>query len=137
MYKSVHGIAPTHLCNANEMVCDRHNLNTRAADKTNVILPKPNLECFKNSLMYSGGVIWNLLPINLQNSTSISSFKYLYKSCTFINVLNNQYLHGCVYIYLFYPTLINTSLLVLFFLTLFQIILFVILGKPLNVNLCV
>ena len=83
MYKSVHGIAPTHLCNAIEMVCDRHNLNTRAADKTNVILPKPNLECFKNSLMYSGGVIWNSLPINLQHSTSISSFKYLYKSLYF------------------------------------------------------
>jgi len=83
MYKSVHGIGPTHLCNAIEMVCDRHDINTRATNTLNIILPKPKVQCYKNSLLYSGGIVWNSLPSHLQCSRSLPSFKRLYKQLYF------------------------------------------------------
>ena len=41
-------LAPTRLCNEIEMYFDRHGLNTRNANSLNVVLPKPNIEMFKN-----------------------------------------------------------------------------------------
>ena len=83
MYKCIHGFAPTRMCNNIEMNFDRHGFNTRSADSLNVILPKPNLECFKHSFMYVGGEMWNTLPYTLQNSTSVHSFMYSYKKAFF------------------------------------------------------
>ena len=83
MYKCIHGLAPTRMCNNIEMNCDRHGLNTRSADSLNVILPKPNLECFKHGFMYAGGKLWNTLPYVTKNSTSVLSFKHLYKKAFF------------------------------------------------------
>ena len=48
-YQCVHGLAPSRLSNEIEMYFDRHGLNTRNADSLNVVLPKPNIETFKQS----------------------------------------------------------------------------------------
>ena len=45
----------------------------------NVVLPKPNLECFKNCFRYAGDKIWNSLPSAFQNAKSIDVFKRMYK----------------------------------------------------------
>ena len=83
MFKCIHGIAPTHMVNEIEMVCDRHNHNTRSADSLNVIAPKPNIECFKRSFRFAGAKVWNSLPHDLQNVQSIQSFKKLCKQFLF------------------------------------------------------
>ena len=83
MYTCIHGLAPTRMCNSIEMNFDRHGFNTRASDSFNVVLPKPNLECFKQSFMYAGGKLWNTLSHAVQNSTSIISFKCLCKKVLF------------------------------------------------------
>ena len=62
MYNCIHGNAPTRMCNEVEMVFDRHSFNTRLANTLYVVLPKPNIECFKKSFKYAGGKIWNDLP---------------------------------------------------------------------------
>ena len=79
MYRCIHGTAPTRLCNEIEMYFDRHGLNTRNANSLNVVLPKPNIEMFKQTFRYSGAKKWNVLHSDLQNSHSLSSFKRLYK----------------------------------------------------------
>ena len=53
IYKCIHGTAPTRLCNEIEMYFDRHGLNTRNANSLNVVLPKPNIEMFKQTFRYS------------------------------------------------------------------------------------
>ena len=37
MFKCIHGLAPTHMINELEMVCERHDHNTRNADSLNVV----------------------------------------------------------------------------------------------------
>ena len=79
MYNCIHGKAPVRLCNEVEMVFDRHGFNTRLSNTLNVILPKPNLECFNNCFRYPGGKIWNSLPSAFQDAISIDVFKRMYK----------------------------------------------------------
>ena len=79
MYKCVHGIGPTRLCDEIEMCCDRHNVNTRNNNSLNVVVPKPNVECYRNSFRYAGAKVWNEIPGKIQCATSVDSFKYLYK----------------------------------------------------------
>ena len=57
MYKCIHGYAPLRLCYAIDMVFERHPMNTRFANSMSVVLPKPNIEIFKNSLRYEGGKV--------------------------------------------------------------------------------
>ena len=84
MFKCVHGLAPARMVNEIEMVCDRHYHNTRSADSLNVVVPKPNLECFKKCFRYSGAHVWNTLPYTLQNVQSVQSFKQMYKRLYFL-----------------------------------------------------
>ena len=83
MYNCIHGHAPVSLCNSIDMVFDRHPMNTRFANSLNVVIPKPNIEFFKNSLRYAGGRVWNNLHSDLQNANSIDCFKRKYKKIHF------------------------------------------------------
>ena len=56
-----------------------HGMYTRSACSLKVIVPKPNLECFKKSFKYSGAHVWNGLPDYLHNASSLDNFKLLYK----------------------------------------------------------
>ena len=38
------------------------------------VLPKPSLSFFKESLSYSGAVIWNSIPYEVENSSSLNCF---------------------------------------------------------------
>ena len=59
-------------------------LNQRILDDTMPLLrstmssyfipPRPKKEIFKQSFIYSGPLIWNSLPTNLENLSSLSSF---------------------------------------------------------------
>ena len=79
MYNCIHGKVTVRLCNEVEMVFDRHGFKTLLDNMLNVVLPKPNLECFKNCFRYAGGKIWNSLPSAFQNAKYIDVFKRMYK----------------------------------------------------------
>ena len=87
MYKCFHGYAPLRLCNAIDMAFERHPMNTRLANSMSVVLPKPNIDIFKNSLRYEGGKVWNNLPSNLQNEQSIDCFKNMCIKKTYFSKL--------------------------------------------------
>ncbi len=74
MYKCVHWLAPLRLCDEIELVCDRHDINTCNSNSLNVAVPKPKVECFRNSVKYSGNKVWYEIPGHIQCATSV---KYL------------------------------------------------------------
>ncbi len=49
--KSMHGLNPHWINNNISMVCENHDRNTRFANNMNVVVPKPNVETFRNSFM--------------------------------------------------------------------------------------
>ena len=44
----------------------------RSSSNNNFVTPKPNKELFKDSLSYSGTLIWNVLPEHIKLSKNIS-----------------------------------------------------------------
>ena len=46
----------------------------RSSAAINYVLPRPNKELFKQSLIYSGPLIWNNLPDTLKQLGTINSF---------------------------------------------------------------
>ncbi len=79
MFKSMHGLNPHWINNNILIACENHERNTPFAKNMNVVVPKPNLETFRNSFMYQGAISWNSLPPHLKYTTTHDSFKRLYK----------------------------------------------------------
>ncbi len=52
MFKSMHGLNPHWINNNMLMACENHDRNTRFANNMNDVVPKPNVETFRNSFMY-------------------------------------------------------------------------------------
>ena len=79
MYKISFSLTPQYI---NEMFHLRPLNDTlqslRSSGTINYVLPKPNKELFKQSLIYSGPMIWNNLPDKLKHLETIDSF---HKNC--------------------------------------------------------
>ena len=79
IYKISHSLTPKYI---NEMFHLRPLNDTlqslRSSGTINYVLPKPNKELFKQSLIYSGPLIWNNLPDKLKHLETINSF---HKNC--------------------------------------------------------
>ena len=79
MYKIFNSLTPQYI---NEMFQLRPLNDTlqslRSSGTINYVLPKPNKELFKQSMIYSGPMIWNNLPDKLKHLKTIDSF---YKNC--------------------------------------------------------
>ena len=69
MYKILSGRAPS--LSSEFIVNDRRHTHK-------IMLPRPKLDIFKTSLMYSGGFLWNSLLSNNNVGTSLHSFKLNY-----------------------------------------------------------
>jgi hypothetical protein len=80
MFNSIHGNAPDHLCNSITMACESNDVNTRLRNTMKVELPICKTVNMKKSFLYRGSVIWNSLPANVHESSSLASFKRHVKS---------------------------------------------------------
>ena len=58
----------------NHRIFDENMPLLRSAISSNFIPPRPKKEIFKQSLIYSGPIVWNSLPATLKNVNSVSSF---------------------------------------------------------------
>ena len=76
MYKIAYNIAPSYLINLFQMrnVSDDTISSLRSVDNKNFLVPKPKINLFKNSLTYSGAIIWNSIPLEIKNSNSLNIF---------------------------------------------------------------
>lgn len=78
MYKIFHDLAPEYLHGLFQHTTAIHERNLRSTSENLLYVPKPNLECFRNSLSYSGSKLWNSIPENVKQSRSIQQFKQQY-----------------------------------------------------------
>ena len=76
MYKIANNIAPMYLINLFQRrnASDDTISNLRSVVNRNFLIPKPKLNLFKNSLSYSGAIIWNSIPLEIKNSNSLDIF---------------------------------------------------------------
>lgn len=79
MFKVSKEITPNYI---NSMFTKRPHLNPngnesyslRSVSAENYILPKPSTELYKNSLAFSGPIVWNCIPNNVKSAPSVESF---------------------------------------------------------------
>ena len=76
IYKVANNIAPSYLINLFQMrnSSDDTISNLRSVANKNFLIPKPKLNLFKNSLSYSGAIIWNSIPLEIKKSKSLDIF---------------------------------------------------------------
>ena len=58
-----------------EELLDIENVNTRSRGAPLFQTVIPNCEKYKNSALYHGAILWNVLPVNIRNIDSFDSFK--------------------------------------------------------------
>ena len=80
VYKGLNGLAPNYITTKSTRIRDCHGISTRSALAGNLTVPKPNVECFKQSLCFTGAHAWNSLPIDISESPSLYTFKRRYKA---------------------------------------------------------
>ena len=68
MYKTLNGMTPEYLRSS---FVFRDNLNS----ENTLTLPQPRTDYLKKSFSYSGAQLWNSLPIELRQATSLNDFK--------------------------------------------------------------
>ena len=77
MYRIIHGQAPAVLIESfQNPIAPQHDYNLRNSD-FGFYLTKPKTEYMKKSISYSGAKLWNNLPSEVRNSTSINTFNSL------------------------------------------------------------
>ena len=79
MYKIANNTAPIYLTDlfqmrGNDSYLNNSHLNLRSTSNKNFLIPKPKISLFKNSLSYSGALVWNSIPLWIKNSSTIESF---------------------------------------------------------------
>ncbi|MCG8034833.1 MAG: hypothetical protein JAZ03_22035 [Candidatus Thiodiazotropha taylori] len=75
MFKVYNGLAPTYISEHFELRQATENIpSLRSSTSGCFIPPKPKKELFKQSMRYSGCLIWNSLPDNIKQSQSVESF---------------------------------------------------------------
>ena len=82
MFKVVNNLLPEYICEMFEKKISSHsdtsNYVLRSNASVNFYVPLPHSETFKNSLAYTGGVLWNNLPVGVKSASSVAQFKSLY-----------------------------------------------------------
>ncbi len=85
MFKSMHGLNPHWINNNILMVCENHDRNTHFANNMNAVIPKPNVETFRNSFMYQDAISWNSLRPHLKNAMVMIVLKECIRKSIFMH----------------------------------------------------
>ena len=82
-YKAIHGLVSQYICNLILFEFETHSHETRGAINMNLAIPLIKKEKFRNSFQYYNANLWNNLPQQLKDTTSLISFKSTYKRLYF------------------------------------------------------
>ncbi|WAR23462.1 hypothetical protein MAR_037131 [Mya arenaria] len=77
MYRVSQNAVPSYILNMFNYNVRRPN-HLRSSNKSDFLIPKPNIELFKGSMSYSGVKVWNNIPNEIRQSESIKSFTVNY-----------------------------------------------------------
>ncbi|XP_031575394.1 uncharacterized protein LOC116309010 [Actinia tenebrosa] len=74
VYKSLHDLTPAYL---SSIFIDRSNITNYSLRNTEgkLAIPRPRTNYLKNSFSYDGAVIWNSLPCELRQASTLSQFR--------------------------------------------------------------
>ena len=61
------------------MIVDVHGYNTKSSENMNLYVPKYTKEICKRSFVYKGCILWNDLPDEVKESSSLDAFKSNYR----------------------------------------------------------
>jgi len=86
VYMSINNLAPSYLNDKFQLSNTTHNRILRSSNNNELHIPKPRLEFYRKSLSYSGPKIWNSIPLNIREATSLQQFKSLYMQWLFLDV---------------------------------------------------
>ena len=75
MYKILNGLAPNYLSDFITLTSDIHNINTRRRNNSIYISKTITSKIHRKSFYFLIANIYNSLPLNIKQSTSLSSFK--------------------------------------------------------------
>ena len=79
-YKAIHGLVPDHIANNIIFSYEVSQRHLRSFNNMHLYKPKPTCELFKKSFAFAGPSQWNILPLQLKESSSVGTFKHLYKT---------------------------------------------------------
>ena len=75
MYKVANGLVPQYICDLFSRRSEvAQGTSLRSITNQNFAIPKPKLTLYKESISYSGPVIWNSIPNDIRYSSGVSSF---------------------------------------------------------------
>ncbi len=75
MFKVKNGLTPSYISEMFELrIADDTMPALRSLSSSSYVVPRPKKELFKNTMMYSGSLIWNVLPPYVKNSESAEAF---------------------------------------------------------------
>ena len=74
IYKVVHDIVPQYIKDLFQLRTDTVPDTSLRSVSVRIFISKPNISLFINSLSYSGPVIWNTIPLDIKNSSTLNIF---------------------------------------------------------------
>ena len=78
MFKTIWGDSPEFRRSSFTFASDIHARLLRSASSFQLYTPKPHLEIYRNTFVFSGSSVWNSLPSYIHNSNSVQHFKAQY-----------------------------------------------------------
>ena len=83
MFKGMHDIAPSYLCDRINPAKKRHNRRTRFAAQNNIVVPLAKNNFEKRTFINSSIPLWNNLPSEMKQIQSLLTFKSSLRSHIF------------------------------------------------------
>ena len=75
MHKVATGLVPQYICDLFSRRSEvAQGTSLRSITNQNFAIPKPKLRLYKESISYSGPVIWNSIPNDIRYSSGVTSF---------------------------------------------------------------
>ena len=82
-FKALNGLTPAYI--SDYLHVQQSSYNIRNANGVHLVVPRANLEVFKRSFSYNAPQLWNRLPLDIQQATSVDLFKSKYKKLLMTN----------------------------------------------------
>ena len=80
VYKSLNCLAPDYMSSKFTLRNDLFNSYNLRDSENKLAVPLPRTNYYRNSFCYSGTVLWNILPSDIRQAKSFTSFRKLLTS---------------------------------------------------------
>ena len=90
VYKSLNCLAPDYMSSKFTLRNDLFNSYNLRDSENKLAVPLPRTNYSRNSLCYSGAVLWNILPTDVRQAKSLTSFRKLLTSSSNTAFMENK-----------------------------------------------